>query len=408
MEVLFVTGLYTKDSEYYYSSVLKNGVLANPSNVYQWGIVKGLVANEVGLEVASFPFLPTYPHGVNIRKTITEDIVFKNRKIGSAYSYSTIAGFKEIDIIYKLKRVIKKWVNNIADSELAVILIYSLYGPFLKAACDVAKNHKNVKVCPIVTDLFIHSISVLKTYPFLKKIQGFFEYRMIKYGLKMADTFVLLAKGMEKYVPRAINNNVVVEGIGGDHFPRPIFKEDTHIKTLLYTGSLGVHTSIKELVQAFMLTTNDSFRLKICGSGVYADYIKEMSEKDNRIIFCGSVSRDEAVSLQKEATVLINPRLPSVPDTPFSFPSKTIEYLASGTPMIGYKLIGIPEEYYKYFYIPEDESIEALTRLISDVLLLPSSKLYQRAMESWTFIVTQKTAVRQIKKMIEFLETLKS
>ncbi len=403
MKILFLTGLYSKESEKYYSSVLKQDALANPSNVYQWGVMKGLLENNIDFEVCSFPFLPTYPSGIKIKKTIDERLVLEKSIVGMAYSYCTIAGLKELDIVYKLRKIIKDWIKNNCATDTGIILIYSLYGPFLKAAIDCANKYSNIKICPIVTDLFISSLSTLKKYRFLKKIQGFFEYRRIKYVLENADTFVLLAKGMVKFVPRAVDNHVIIEGIAGDDSPCPSSKVAGSEKSLLYTGSLGIHTSVKELVDAFLMTTDDSFRLIICGSGYYSEYIESKATEDNRILFKGSVSRDEAVRLQKEATLLINPRQTSIADTPYSFPSKTIEYLVSGTPMIGYKLEGIPSDYYKYFYIPHDESLEALAEAITETLHLSQEELDQRALESWRFITETKTAKQQIKKMLNYL-----
>lgn len=401
MKIFFITGLYSKDSEKFYASVLKRSTLAIPSNVYQWGVVKGMLDNKMDFEVCSFPFLPTFPLGLKIKKTLQEDLTIEGKIIGKSYRYSTIAGIKELDIICKLKTVLGQWARTCGDAGGGIILIYSLYGPFLKASVDCAKVYDNIKVCPIVTDLFISSLSVIKKYPFLKKIQGLIEYKRIKYGLDNADTFVLLAKGMVKYVPRALDNHVIVEGIAADDSPCPNSKVAGNERILLYTGSLGIHTSVKELVEAFLMTTDETFRLIICGSGYYSNYIELQANNDNRIIFKGVVSRDEAVCLQKQATLLINPRQSSIQDTPYSFPSKTMEYLISGTPMIGYKLEGIPSDYYNYFYIPHDESIESLAELITETLYLPQEELDQRALESWSFITQRKTAKQQVKKMVD-------
>lgn len=406
MKVFFLSGLYPKGSEQYYASKLKKGALANPSNVYQWGIIDGLLSNGIDLEICSFPFLPTFPGGYRELRSKEEALVVSGRVMGRAVSYMTIAGCKEFSIINSAKKYIRAWRENVKSDEVGVILIYSLYGPFLKAAIEEAAFQKNIKVCPIATDLFISSVDVLKEYPFFKKIQGYFEYRMIKEGLENADTFVLLARGMQKFIPKAIDNHVIVEGILACDYSRPRPKVSTIEKLLLYTGSLGIHTSVKELVDAFLLTSDPKFRLMICGSGYYESYIRQKAEIDNRILFKGSVSREQAVLFQKTATLLINPRLPSIPDTPYSFPSKTMEYLTSGTPMIGYRLCGIPDEYYEYFYIPEDDSIESLARLISTTLNKPQEELDARAAASWRFIVNNKNAKMQVNKIITHFEAL--
>ena len=52
----------------------------------------------------------------------------------------------------------------------------------------------------------------------------------------------------------------------------------------------------------------------------------------------------------KEAKLLINLRNPEDKYTKYSFPSKTFEYMVSGTPFFTTKLEGIPSEYYNYLY----------------------------------------------------------
>ena len=71
--------------------------------------------------------------------------------------------------------------------------------------------------------------------------------------------------------------------------------------------------------------------------------------------------------------------------------------------MIGYRLEGITEDYYKFFYIPADESVNALTQTINDSFSKSQTELDKRALEAWTFITTQKTAKNQVKKMIDYI-----
>ena len=57
----------------------------------------------------------------------------------------------------------------------------------------------------------------------------------------------------------------------------------------------------------------------------------------------GCVTNDEIVRLQCEATLLVNPRPSDKEFCKYSFPSKTIEYMASGTPVLMTKLPGVPD-----------------------------------------------------------------
>ena len=115
------------------------------------------------------------------------------------------------------------------------------------------------------------------------------------------------------------------------------------------------------------------------------------------------MTHDEAISMQREAFALINPRLPSVSLTRYSFPSKTIEYLMSGTPMIGYKLDGIPDEYYEHMFIPSDESVEKLQETITYVLNNDPRIMMKKAQKAQSFIYEYKTAIKQCGRIIDFL-----
>ena len=65
------------------------------------------------------------------------------------------------------------------------------------------------------------------------------------------------------------------------------------------------------------------------------------------------------------ATLLINPRFSNEEYTKYSFPSKNMEYMASGTPILTTKLPGMPKEYYEYIYLFEEESIEGMKNKMS-------------------------------------------
>ena len=77
--------------------------------------------------------------------------------------------------------------------------------------------------------------------------------------------------------------------------------------------------------------------------------------------------------------------------------------MASGTPFIGYKLEGIPMEYYQYFYAIEDESVDVLTCTINKVLSLPQDVLNAKARKAYEFIKDFKSSKKQVEKLITFL-----
>ena len=113
-----------------------------------------------------------------------------------------------------------------------------------------------------------------------------------------------------------------------------------------------------------------NIELWLCGSGEMEEEIRTYAAQDSRIRFFGFLPHEEAVQLQKQATVLVNPRTNQGEYTKYSFPSKTMEYMASGRPVMMFRLDGIPGEYDPFLtYIPEEraasirDTVESLRKL---------------------------------------------
>ena len=135
-------------------------------------------------------------------------------------------------------------------------------------------------------------------------------------------------------------------------------------------------------------------------------YINECIEKDKRIHFYGFLpSRNDVLKLQQQASLLINMRLPSEPVSAYSFPSKLFEYMATGIPVISFKLEGIPKEYYKYLVMVNDESVESLRDTIENAFA-NISNLTIMAQKGAHFITEEKNMYCQSERIISFLESI--
>lgn len=100
---------------------------------------------------------------------------------------------------------------------------------------------------------------------------------------------------------------------------------------------------------------------------------------------------------------MINPRSSKEEFTKFSFPSKNMEYMASGTPLLTAKLPGMPKEYYDYVYFFENETEEGITESLKNILSKNKDELYQKGYLAKKFVLKEKNNIVQAKR---FLETL--
>ena len=236
---------------------------------------------------------------------------------------------------------VNKASKDVKKEKYDVILIYSLYPTFLKSIKKIKRQNNNMKAVAIVADL------PQFTSPKKSIIQRFF----IKYNsnkiqklIRNLDGFVLLTDQMSKKLG-VDKPYIVVEGMLNAEYKGGNYGIKTEENIVFYSGSLNRQYGIVTLLQAFHSIPYDNYRLVLCGLGNAEEVVNQYCSIDKRIIFKGKVNYDEVIDLQQKSTVLINPRQNIEEFTKYSFPSKTMEYLASGVPVIGYKLDGIPHEY---------------------------------------------------------------
>ena len=261
-----------------------------------------------------------------------------------------------------------------------------------------------IPICALVTDMvttpLTTSLDTQSTYGRL-----FFAMRKHKQykSLKQYDLFVFLTKFMaEIYNP---NNRpyIIMEG-SVDHTLQ--LDSDSYSqhdkKIIMYAGAIEAEYGFNELVQAFMKLSIQNIELHIYGGGKFVSKLLEYQKNDSRIKYMGIVSNEQVVAAEKQATILVNPRLSNQEFAKYSFPSKTSEYMVSGTPLVTTKLPGIPDEYFEHLYLFEEESIEGFAKRMQEILSLPYTELRQKGRDAQEFVLKNKNNIVQTKKIINF------
>ena len=199
-------------------------------------------------------------------------------------------------------------------------------------------------------------------------------------------------------------NDSITEGDCHGLCPRNDSVVEGGERVVLYSGTLHRKFGVMRLVEAFSLIDDPQLRLVICGIGDSEEAIGLAARKDDRISFLGQLKRDEVLALQKRAAVLVNPRPGNEEFTKYSFPSKTMEYLASGVPVVAYRLAGIPEEYDGYLNYPENDSVDALARRIGEIAGLPAEERFAMGQKGRSFVLKNKNALVQTQRILELLK----
>lgn len=181
------------------------------------------------------------------------------------------------------------------------------------------------------------------------------------------DGFVLLTEQMRDVVNPKRKPDLVMEGLCADQLPEVY--SGVREKTLIYAGSLWKKDAgIEYLVEGFLKAGIPEYELHLYGTGELVPWLEEVGKEHPSVRYMGCVTNGEMVALQRKAALLINPRPSKEEFCKYSFPSKTIEYMASGTPVLMTRLPGVPKEYFDYVYTIEDETPEGACAALRAIL----------------------------------------
>lgn len=387
--MVFLGCLFDRKNEEKISAESKVG-LSNAANTFQWNLIDGI--NEISdkpVDIISVLPVGTYPGSYTKLFLETKSWSYmgsENTEIGSI----NLPFLKQFIREKKTKHLIKK----IKDKN---IIVYSTYLPFLRA---VRRLDKSYNISLVVTDL--PEFYDLGKTSGIRKILRKANNRLIYKCLNRIDSFVLLTEQMKEPLKVGDRPYVVVEGIANTS-QMAVTVPDPGKRIIFYAGTLHYQFGIKTLLEAFEMIDDENYELWICGSGDAEEEIKKLAEQDSRIKFYGYVTKQQVAKYQSRATVLINPRTNEGEYTKYSFPSKTMEYLAAGKPVIMHKLDGIPDEYDEYLYYINGPSPEDLKNAITKACSKTDDELAFFGAKASRWVLKEKSPAGQAKKIIRMI-----
>ncbi len=271
--------------------------------------------------------------------------------------------------------------------------------------CDAINPLASMNALRVAKKYRVPAIAIITDIP--EKLRGgskFFE-RLTSFLMKHYHGYVLLTEAMNDFVNQKAAPRVIVEGSCEEAICKKSHMDKAEENfTCVYAGSIAPLTGIEELVDAVGHISAENFELNIYGNGKLAEWINEKSRLDKRIKYCGIVTNAEAIQAQIDANLLINPRPDNIVYGNLSFPSKVMEYMASGTPLLTTKLPGIPREYFDYLYTIDDCSAEGIARAISEVMAKSADEREDVGRRAKEFVLREKNNIRQAERIMALID----
>jgi glycosyltransferase involved in cell wall biosynthesis len=281
------------------------------------------------------------------------------------------------------------------------IVLCDVLNTSIAIAAFIACKISSKKIVAIYTDL----PSNMVTDNFKNKFIGKVYLRTLDVFFNRFDYFIELTEHMNSIVNPIGKPYLVMEGlVDGDIEISTDTKDKPNKKIIIYAGAILSKYGIEDLINGFSLVKMDDIELHLYGPGEFVSKLDKYIKDDPRIRYFGVVKNNFLLDKLSEATLLINPRPTTEDFVKYSFPSKNLEFMSTGVPLITTKLPGMPIDYYPYVYLLEDESKNGIANLLKQLLLKSKSELTQFGHNAQKFVIDNKSNHVQVRKILDFIE----
>lgn len=352
---------------------------------YNQLLMEGLVQNGVTVDAIS-----SRPINRNVDKTF----VFRNEKDtenGISYCYPAFINYPILRNISIFFGVLFKMLFMKTQKDCTMICdALSIIPSF--AALSACKL-RGIKTVGIVTDVPCHRPNNTKI-PLHEKIN---LALMTKF-----DGYLLLTEQMNDIVNPKNKPYVVLEGHADISMAEVENKlENKYEKRVcLYAGTLRRVYGIENLVRGFIKADIPNTELHIYGEGDFRKNLEKLATEYSNVKYMGIAPNKVIVENELKCSLLVNPRPTDADYTKYSFPSKNMEYMASGTPILTTRLPGMPKEYNEYVYLLDEETQDGVCKKLKEIFSQPEEVLFEKGRLAKEFILKEKNNVVQARKLI--------
>lgn len=366
-----------------------NNKIPQQAQKYNQLLMEGFVAN--GAEVLSVSTRP-------LNRAMTSQKYFPRMtgwENGIDYYYVPFFNVKllrEISVFFGV--FFKVLLEKGSKKECVVICDALNISGTMAALCAAAV--RGFQTVGIVTDVPCHRPNNQKI-PLHEKIN--------LWVMKWFDSYLLLTEQMSAIVNPKNRPYVVLEG----HADKAMEQVQNRLeekypqRVCLYAGSLRRVYGIQNLVEGFVKAGIADTELRIYGNGDYLEDLKKLSKEYENVKYMGIAPNEVIVAEELKATLLVNPRPTGEDYTKYSFPSKNMEYMASGTPVLTTCLPGMPPEYNEHVFLLKDETADGVAAALGEIFRYSAEALHSKGMKAKKFVLEQKNNFVQAKKVLDMI-----
>lgn len=393
MAILFISNLVPDRPPYNGKGFARSG------NNVSLGIGEALPESETPelitcRPIASFPNGPLWIKG--------EKVTLDSGKEVRILPTLNIKVLKNLFWGYKLKKIIKKWTKEHKD-ESRKVLVYNIYTPPISSLYKICKK-TSTKLYAILYDLGIPPASLKLSY--ITRL-GYKAMEKVAYKyIPLLDGRVVINESIIKEYSPGKDFILIDGGINSDVKNRLFsLKERDKKEKLILTlaGMLWEQNGTRIILDCLHHNPDLNVIVYFAGAGQDVELIKEVSEKDSRIQYLGMLKPDKLFDLYRKSDILLNLRIEEENDS--HFPSKLLEYMATGKHVISTDIAHAKRDYGEFITILPEPTGHALAEALRDIESKEPSELLEQGEKARRFMLEKRNWDARTREIIDYLHT---
>jgi len=373
-----------------------SSVLPTQTHNFAWNLVAALQAAGARVALISVLPVPNYPEYPRI--------IIRSGRISARGASGVSLGFVNLLVLKHVTRFaacLHRGAAFVRRQAPTVVVVHGIHTPFLLFA-RLLRRRQNLRICLVMTD---PPGIVREADGALARLLKRLDRRLVE---RLASGFdgvialtAALAEDFAPHVPRLIVDGFVNEALRQGETYAPT--DDT--VTIAYAGGITREYGVANLVTAFRSLENPRLRLSLYGRGTLDDWVRSQCAADARITHHGVLARTDLLPQLRRAQVLVNPRPADQAWVKYSFPSKLLEYLALGVPVVTTRLSSLGAEYSGLLELTENDSVEALAAAL-EAVLAAREEVRERAARARAYVFEHKSTRAAGARIAVFLEEI--
>jgi glycosyltransferase involved in cell wall biosynthesis len=338
------------------------------SQKFSWTVIQALSNEFDAVYNVSSCDIRNYPAGAKL--------AFSSQFFSRNGAQSFFVGFVNLMILKHVSRLLTLLALSpvIAIRQRArFMLVHGSHTPFMLTAI-LCKLTFRVRIAILLTDQHGRDVP---SDGWAGRLFRALDSWLMRFLLQRFDAHICLSPAfVSKF---GLRNVFVVPGILNENFKASVaanskFKKSSEYFDIIFAGGVATENGVDRLVRAFGRIVDSRVRLFVFGAGPLVGDVESASRRDTRIHYGGVLHGEALTRALLAGSLLINPRPVGDEFAQTSFPSKLIEYMATGVPTLTTRLLGIPDEVRDFFYLIDGDSEESISQALINVMSIPPSE----------------------------------